>query len=164
MGCIERNCRPSAALCLAAFTLFGLGCDEADGEAPPLPPCEAVDEKAEYCGLLTDSGQSYCQEPGDECYAECLLPLTCSQMGHVSYPLDTILCLSRCEREYACEDGSGIYYESWRCDFVLDCDDGSDEARCVHHVCEDGEKVPDGRLCDGDEDCRDGSDEARCTE
>ena len=70
------------------------------------------------------------------------------------------------EPPFTCADGEQIP-ESWQCDQVSDCRDGSDEADCPDapetFACEDDSGfVPLAWVCDGEADCADASDEQNC--
>uniref|UniRef100_A0A672KHW3 Low-density lipoprotein receptor-related protein 2-like n=1 Tax=Sinocyclocheilus grahami TaxID=75366 RepID=A0A672KHW3_SINGR len=70
--------------------------------------------------------------------------------------------------ELRCANGA-CYNRSQRCDQVLNCRDGSDEANCTQRCssgqfqCNNGECIPRGYVCDHDDDCGDRSDEQNCT-
>ncbi|KAK6617380.1 hypothetical protein RUM43_014389 [Polyplax serrata] len=75
------------------------------------------------------------------------------------------------EHEFTCGDGFCVP-SSAKCNRVVDCNDGSDEANCFppdlrpcshnEFTCEDGQCLEASRKCDGAYDCRDGSDERNC--
>ncbi|XP_072025071.1 uncharacterized protein [Amphiura filiformis] len=72
--------------------------------------------------------------------------------------------------EYTCADGLECIPEAYRCDYVADCDDNSDEVDgCVcdpmiEFECASGGCINGTWACDGEPDCFDGSDEVNCTE
>ncbi|XP_072030540.1 uncharacterized protein [Amphiura filiformis] len=71
------------------------------------------------------------------------------------------------EDEFACADGVTCIPDNYRCDYITDCDDNSDELEtsgCVCNLdyefqCINGGCVHSTWVCDGFEDCSDGSDE-----
>ena len=68
------------------------------------------------------------------------------------------------EGRYRCPDGDCIF-EIFRCDYLDDCGDFSDELDCVCDLdnefqCYGGGCVNTTWVCDGEQDCADGSDEA----
>ncbi|XP_072033254.1 uncharacterized protein [Amphiura filiformis] len=72
------------------------------------------------------------------------------------------------ENEFLCDDGVGCVLESYRCDYIPDCNDNSDESGCtctpsIQFQCLSGGCVPNSWLCDDFEDCFDGSDESNDT-
>ena len=74
------------------------------------------------------------------------------------------------EDEYTCADGLTCVPESYRCDYINDCGDNSDEVDgCVCDPVTDFQCVIGGCVnatwrCDGELDCYDGSDEFDCTD
>lgn len=76
-----------------------------------------------------------------------------------------------CKDAIACANGRGCFRPSERCNYVEDCEDGSDELRCKHGVdftirdtfgCGSGGTIAERLWCDGVDDCGDGSDEQGC--
>ncbi|XP_072033244.1 uncharacterized protein [Amphiura filiformis] len=72
------------------------------------------------------------------------------------------------ENEFLCDDGVGCVLESYRCDYIPDCNDNSDESGCtcipsIQFQCLSGGCVHNSWLCDDIEDCFDGSDESNDT-
>ncbi|XP_072023425.1 CUB and sushi domain-containing protein 1-like isoform X3 [Amphiura filiformis] len=72
------------------------------------------------------------------------------------------------ENEFLCDDGVGCVLESYRCDYIPDCNDNSDESGCtcipsIQFQCLSGGCVHNSWLCDDFEDCFDGSDESNDT-
>ena len=75
---------------------------------------------------------------------------------HFEYnPVEEVFCDPH--RERRCRDKKKCYPIAQHCDFILDCDDNSDEDECS---CVD--RLVDDRLCDGYIDCDGGEDEANC--
>jgi len=70
-------------------------------------------------------------------------------------PAKEVFCDTR--REKRCKDRKKCYPVSQHCDFIVDCEDNSDEDSCS---CVD--RLVDDRLCDGYVDCDGGEDEANC--
>ncbi|XP_052813290.1 low-density lipoprotein receptor-related protein 2-like isoform X2 [Mya arenaria] len=74
------------------------------------------------------------------------------------------------EGYFTCRSGECVP-EKVKCDYVLDCEDGSDEStKCIKKIacseeefqCKTGQCIPQSKLCDGDIDCSDWSDEKQC--
>ena len=68
--------------------------------------------------------------------------------------------------EYQCANGNCVP-ESYRCDYINDCEDNSDELGCVCNLdfefeCLAGGCVNASWVCDGEQDCLEGSDEVYC--
>ncbi len=67
--------------------------------------------------------------------------------------------------QYACANGLSCIREDYRCDYISDCADNSDEVDgCVCDLSFEFECIAGGCIngtwtCDGEEDCFDGSDE-----
>ncbi|XP_014664050.1 PREDICTED: G-protein coupled receptor GRL101-like [Priapulus caudatus] len=76
---------------------------------------------------------------------------------------------SKCPPDsFTCQNGDCTSLSRY-CDFVEDCQDGSDEVNCVHRNCSEsefncnnGQCVPRDKVCDLTPDCSDGSDEEGC--
>lgn len=86
----------------------------------------------------------------------------CDYLDSSNASTDLASCLAQCE-EFFCDDNSSD--TAYRCDFELDCDDGSDEADCgdLAFMCADGSASISGfGVCDGTDDCDDASDEEVC--
>ena len=76
-----------------------------------------------------------------------------------------------CLSERGCSDGAPPFTctsgeqvaANQRCDGMVQCADGSDEAGCPEpFTCVDGSTIPSAWLCDGFDDCPDAADEAGC--
>ena len=72
------------------------------------------------------------------------------------------------EDEFECADGETCVPLDYRCDYVNDCGDNSDETddctcdSSYEFECESGGCINGTWVCDGEEDCSDGSDEGYC--
>eukprot|EP00057_Strongylocentrotus_purpuratus_P003916 XP_003727650.1 PREDICTED: low-density lipoprotein receptor-related protein 4 [Strongylocentrotus purpuratus] len=160
--------------------------EDCENKSCPLETMEkCADDK--QCILTSDicNGQTDCLDESDEFHCDtddcadnpCHNGGTCNDMVH-NY---TCTCLAgfigaNCEialchgGEFMCLDGSECYRSSWRCDGLLDCQDGSDELNCSTFECEHGQiKCENDKqciypewLCDNYTHCSDGSDETTC--
>lgn len=108
----------------------------------------------------------------DECVARCTVANSCAELKTVLCWDDTrdenglTRCIERCDQApqdgFRCGDGTRVAH-AFRCDYLEDCADGSDEANCGQFRCMDGEVLPNASArCDYVEDCDDGSDELGC--
>jgi Low-density lipoprotein receptor domain class A len=129
---------------------------------------EAVLKKMRECAILSPEGKYNGTLETfyyDKCLARCLLSVPCEEVkitvcasGH-SNPLTT-MCLALCANEFVtCPD---TLRPGKRCDGMMNCSDGSDEAGCDFFTCKSGQRIRDSQKCDDEPDCSDGSDEMNC--
>ncbi|XP_021349384.1 uncharacterized protein LOC110447793 isoform X2 [Mizuhopecten yessoensis] len=99
---------------------------------------------------------------------------TCNLCGFNSTDTQTVSLLHSTKEPATCRGflcGNGhCLPETFHCDGVKDCSDGSDESSCESHTCgtnefqcQTGSCVPTSWRCDAVEDCSDGSDEKGCS-
>lgn len=165
-GCaVDQGEFPDVAACLAAggggTATDECRCDVYEGypEAKPGLEC-ATPAQATLLACLDGVD---C-EAGTEAFSACLEPYFMA-IGMCAGPPKPALAevALRCERipPFMCGSGEAIP-ETWKCDLMVDCADGSDEMGCPTFMCRDGTEIPLPYKCDGFADCRDGTDEADC--
>ncbi|XP_072033284.1 CUB and sushi domain-containing protein 3-like [Amphiura filiformis] len=165
-------------ICDAGYT--GTNCemniDECSAE-----PCQnggtCEDGVNEYtCQCVPGYTGTHCEQDINECMSRpCLNGGKCvdelnqyscvCQRGWTGSNCQSITCE---ENEFLCDDGVGCVLESYRCDYIPDCNDNSDESGCdcipsIQFQCLSGGCVHNSWLCDDFEDCFDGSDESNDT-
>ncbi len=195
--CGNGQCQPARDRC-DGFEDCANGRDEEDCPAEPMCP-----DGAAYCNAVcameaVDPLPQGCPQPDCDCDLDCqddsdprvsyesFDPRACLVMefdcddGAERFDDDCGCgCLADefiCEaNDFICDDGECIP-EDWRCDYVVDCNDGTDEnpaAGCPVEQClpadyddpincESGECIERDWLCDGQDDCISGEDEQNC--
>jgi len=160
---------PVAFVALASTGLESCQADETQ--------CEGLDRKMASCGMIPQGAQVQCLEPFEDmeiCYVNCQLGASCAEFKalYCGAPPDAngplYTCAERCiatAKKYTCPDKvspGSIPPTYTRCNGVVECSDGSDEAACPAFTCQSGEKIPVGFRCNGSQECADGSDEIGC--
>ena len=124
--------------------------------------CEGYSDKLERCGLIDRAVDCSVAEDTavERCSYGCIESSECGAVE--SYTCSSAQnsisnCLADC-KGFRCNDDTVIPL-SYRCDAVVDCSAGEDEANCV--TC-DGHPLEADYICDGIPDCADGRDEQGC--
>ncbi|XP_072019597.1 uncharacterized protein [Amphiura filiformis] len=174
------NDRIGSYTCTCAPGWTGVNC-ETDIDKCSAEPCQnggtCENGILEYsCQCVPGFTGTNCEQEINECMSRpCLNGGKCvdelnqyscvCQRGWTGINCQSITCE---ENEFLCDDGVGCVLECYRCDYIPDCNDNSDESGCtcipsIQFQCLSGGCVHNSWLCDDFEDCFDGSDESNDT-